>query len=41
MIVYVAATKVLDIEEFPQRKIAGLISGIAFTILFSQGKPLR
>ena len=41
MIVYVAATKVLDIEEFPQHKIAGLISGIAFTILFSQGKPLR
>ena len=41
MIVYDAATKVLDTESFPQHYIAGLISGIAFIVLFIQEKPLR
>ena len=33
-------TKVIDTEIFPQRNIAGLISGITFIVLFSQEKPL-
>ena len=38
MIVYDMATKVLDTEKFPQRNIAGLISGITFIVLFQSGK---
>ena len=34
-------TKVLDTEIFPDHNIAGLISGIAFIVLFSQEKPLQ
>ena len=41
MIVYDAATKVLDTKSFPQHNIAGLISAITFVVLFSQEKPLR
>ena len=41
MIVYDVATKFLDTEVFAQHKIAGLISGITFIVLFSQKKPLR
>ena len=40
MIVYDVATKVLDKELFPQHSITGLISSIAFIVLFSQQKPL-
>ena len=40
MIVYDVATKALDTESFPQRKIADMISGITFIVLFSQKKPL-
>ena len=39
MIVYDVVTKVLDTEPFPQHNTAGLISGITFTVLFSQEKP--
>ena len=41
MIVYEMATKGLDTESFPQHTIADLNSGITFTVLFSQEKPLR
>ena len=34
-------TKVLDTEIFPDHNIAGLISDITFTALFSQEKPLQ
>ena len=34
-------TKVLDTEIFPDDNIAGLISDITFTVLFSQEKPLQ
>ena len=40
MIVYDVAAKELDRESFPQHKIAGLVSGIKFIVLFSQEKPL-
>ena len=40
MIVYDVATEVLDTEIFPQHTIADRISGITFTVLFSQEKPL-
>ena len=39
MIVYDVVTKVLDTEPFPQHNTAGLISGITFTVSFSQEKP--
>ena len=41
MISYDVAKKVLDTEIFPQHNIAGLISGITFTVFFNQEKPLR
>ena len=41
MIVYDVATKVLDIETFPQHIIPDLISGITFIVSLSQEKPLR
>ena len=41
MIDYDVASKVLDTEMFTQGKIAGLISGITFNVLFSQEKLLR
>ena len=41
MIVYDVATKVLGTELLPQHNIADLNSGIKFTVLFSQEKPLR
>ena len=41
MIVCDVAAKVLDRESFPQHNIASLISGITFTVLFSQEKPLQ
>ena len=34
-------TKVLDTEIFPDHNIAGLISDITFTALFSQEKRLQ
>ena len=41
MIAYDVATKALDTEIFRQYNIAGMISGITFTVLFSQEKPLQ
>ena len=41
MIVYDVATKILDTKSFPQHNIAGLTSGITYTVLFSQEKPSR
>ena len=41
MIVYDLATKVLDIETFPQHTIPDLISGITLIVSLSQEKPLR
>ena len=41
MIVYNVVTRVLGTELFPQYDIAKLNSVITFTVLFSQGKPLR
>ena len=38
VIVYKVPTKVLDTEIFPQYKIAGLISGITFILLFQSGE---
>ena len=38
MIIYDVATKVLDIELFPQHTIADLNSGITFIVYFSQVK---
>ena len=40
LIVYDVATKILNIEFFPQHNIADLNSGITFIVLFSQEKPL-
>ena len=38
---YDVVTKALDTELFPQNIIADLNSGITFTALFNQEKPLR
>ena len=41
IIVYDVATKILDTKSFPQHNIAGLTSGVTYTVLFSQEKPSR
>ena len=38
MIVYDMVMNVLDTKRFPQRNIAGLISGITFIVLFQSGE---
>ena len=38
MIVYDVAMKVLETKKFSQHNIAGLISGITFTVLFQLGE---
>ena len=40
MIVFDVKAKVLDTETFLQHTITNLNSGITFTVLFSQEKPL-
>ena len=41
MTVYDVSIKVLSTELFPEHNIADLNSGITFTVLLSQEKPLR